>query len=162
VRVVQSRNSHGSTSHGSTTCKWLNAARTTSARCASWHANLAERAWRVMNRATPYEICDIDGRPVTARRSGRDHCGTLDRSHRRSSSPPKQEGEGPPSHLNETTSTRRPPPTRIVNPSRPRRQRPDPTSTTTHRLTTDPTRNQIARSGRHMRLSSACAFAGEP
>jgi hypothetical protein len=29
-------------------------------------ANLAERAWRVMNRATPYVICDIDGRPVTA------------------------------------------------------------------------------------------------
>lgn len=29
-------------------------------------ANLGERAWRVMNRATPYVICDIDGRPVTA------------------------------------------------------------------------------------------------
>ena len=29
-------------------------------------ANLAERAWRVMNRATPYVICDTDGRPVTA------------------------------------------------------------------------------------------------
>ena len=28
-------------------------------------ANLAERAWIVMNRATPYVICDIDGRPVT-------------------------------------------------------------------------------------------------
>ena len=29
-------------------------------------ANLAERAWTVMNRATPYVICDTDGRPVTA------------------------------------------------------------------------------------------------
>jgi transposase len=29
-------------------------------------ANLAERAWRVMNRATPYVICDTDGRPVTS------------------------------------------------------------------------------------------------
>jgi transposase len=29
-------------------------------------ANLAERAWIVMNRATPYVICDTDGRPVTA------------------------------------------------------------------------------------------------
>jgi transposase len=28
-------------------------------------AHLAERAWTVMNRATPYVICDTDGRPVT-------------------------------------------------------------------------------------------------
>ena len=28
-------------------------------------ANLAERAWTVMNRQTPYVICDIDGTPVT-------------------------------------------------------------------------------------------------
>src|SRR5690606_40132818 len=27
-------------------------------------ANLAERFWAVMNRATPYVICDTDGRPV--------------------------------------------------------------------------------------------------
>lgn len=29
-------------------------------------ANLAERAWAVMNRGMPYVICDTDGRPVTA------------------------------------------------------------------------------------------------
>lgn len=29
-------------------------------------ATLAERAWMVMHRATPYVICDNDGRPVTA------------------------------------------------------------------------------------------------
>jgi hypothetical protein len=28
-------------------------------------ANLAERAWTVMNRAMPYVICDTDGHPVT-------------------------------------------------------------------------------------------------
>ena len=28
-------------------------------------ANLAERAWAVMNRGTPYVICDTDGTPVT-------------------------------------------------------------------------------------------------
>ncbi|HEY9564548.1 MAG TPA: transposase [Nocardioides sp.] len=28
-------------------------------------ANLAERAWAVMNRGMPYVICDTDGRPVT-------------------------------------------------------------------------------------------------
>src|SRR5699024_4451214 len=28
-------------------------------------ANLAERAWTVMNRGMPYVICDTDGRPVT-------------------------------------------------------------------------------------------------
>ena len=28
-------------------------------------AHLAERAWRVLQRGTPYVICDIDGRPIT-------------------------------------------------------------------------------------------------
>jgi hypothetical protein len=28
-------------------------------------AHLAERAWTVMNRATPYVLCDTDGTPVT-------------------------------------------------------------------------------------------------
>jgi hypothetical protein len=28
-------------------------------------AHLAERAWTVMDRGTPYVICDIDGTPVT-------------------------------------------------------------------------------------------------
>ena len=28
-------------------------------------ANLAERAWAVMDRGMPYVICDTDGRPVT-------------------------------------------------------------------------------------------------
>jgi hypothetical protein len=28
-------------------------------------ASLAERAWTVMRRGTPYVICDIDGQPVT-------------------------------------------------------------------------------------------------
>jgi len=28
-------------------------------------ANLAERAWTVMHRAEPYQLCDTDGRPVT-------------------------------------------------------------------------------------------------
>ena len=29
-------------------------------------ANLAERVWTVMNRASPYIVCDVDGSPVTA------------------------------------------------------------------------------------------------
>jgi hypothetical protein len=29
-------------------------------------ASLAERAWTVMRRGTPYVICDTDGQPVTA------------------------------------------------------------------------------------------------
>lgn len=29
-------------------------------------ANLAERAWAVMDRGMPYVVCDTDGRPVTA------------------------------------------------------------------------------------------------
>src|SRR5205823_4979756 len=28
-------------------------------------ANLAERAWAVMDRAMPYVVCDTEGRPVT-------------------------------------------------------------------------------------------------
>ena len=100
-------------------------------------ANLAERAWTVMNRRMPYVICDTDGTPVTAERSRRDHRRTLDRAHRRSRSTPQQEGEGPPSHLNETTTTGRPPPRRIVNRSRPRRQHRH-SPPTTDRLTPDP------------------------
>jgi hypothetical protein len=34
-------------------------------------ANLAERAWTVMNRGTPYTICDTDGRPITANQARR-------------------------------------------------------------------------------------------
>jgi hypothetical protein len=32
-------------------------------------AHLAERAWTVMRRGTPYLICDTDGRPVTAQQA---------------------------------------------------------------------------------------------
>jgi len=32
-------------------------------------AHLAERAWRVLARGTPYVICDLDGRPVTPERA---------------------------------------------------------------------------------------------
>jgi len=32
-------------------------------------ASLAERAWTVMRRGTPYVICDTDGRPVTAQQA---------------------------------------------------------------------------------------------
>jgi hypothetical protein len=40
-------------------------------------ANLAERAWAVMNRGTPYVICDTDGTPVTA-----DQAATIITQHR--------------------------------------------------------------------------------
>ena len=33
--------------------------------------HLAERAWTVLNRGTPYVICDNNGAPVTAARPGR-------------------------------------------------------------------------------------------
>ena len=92
-------------------------------------ANLAERAWTVMNRNTPYIVCDIDGTPVTNRAGQSDHRRLLDRS-RRGPSPPTQhqncpEGEGPPGSLHETTEatrqrrghTGRPPPTNIINPT---------------------------------------------
>jgi hypothetical protein len=32
-------------------------------------AHLAERAWTVMRRGTPYVICDTDGRPITAQQA---------------------------------------------------------------------------------------------
>ena len=84
-------------------------------------ANLAERAWAVMNRQMPYVICDTDGTPVTAEQATAiiaEHWTVPAevRARRRS-----KKGEGPPSHLNRTTPTGRPSP-------RPHRQ---PLATTT-------------------------------
>ena len=43
-------------------------------------ACLAERAWTVMRRGTPYVICDTDGQPVTAGPGQSDHRRALDRA----------------------------------------------------------------------------------
>ena len=39
--------------------------------CCVVAGHLAERAWTVMNRGTPYVICDNNGNPVTPSRPGR-------------------------------------------------------------------------------------------
>ena len=51
-------------SPASTGPRWSSAAKTTSGRSVV-AAHLAERAWTVMDRGTPYVICDTDATPVT-------------------------------------------------------------------------------------------------
>ena len=81
---------------GSTTCRWSNAARTTSARSAWSPPTWPSALWAVMNRSMPYVICDTDGRPVTPDRGQDDHRRALDRPRRGPRPPPQQEGgEGP-------------------------------------------------------------------
>ena len=41
--------------------------------CCVVAGHLAERAWTVLNRGTPYVICDNNGGPVTARAGKEDH-----------------------------------------------------------------------------------------
>jgi Transposase IS116/IS110/IS902 family len=52
---------------GSTTYRWPSAARPTWPANCVVAAHLAERAWLVMRRGTPYVLFDIDGRVVTLR-----------------------------------------------------------------------------------------------
>jgi transposase len=85
-------------------------------------ASLAERAWTVMRRGTPYVICDTDGRPVNPPRPRRSSPGTgpcrprsapagaARRRGRSSKSPPR------------TIRTRRPPPQHHSTPVRAIRQ----------------------------------------
>jgi Transposase IS116/IS110/IS902 family len=74
-------------------------------------ASLAERAWTVMRRGTPYVICDTDGRPVTATQAkaiiaGRWTVPPQTRARRRS----RKNGEGPPESPRRTVHPGRPPP----------------------------------------------------
>ena len=81
-------------------------------------ANLAERAWAVMDRGMPYVICDTDGTPVTPDAGQGHHRRALDRARRRPPPPAQQEGEGPPASPAQDMctgaqgATRRPSPTR--------------------------------------------------
>ena len=52
--------------------------------CCVVAGHLAERAWTVLNRGTPYVICDNNGNPVTPGRGQADHRRTLDRARGRS------------------------------------------------------------------------------
>ena len=64
VRAADNARKVDPRSLASTTRRWSNAARTTSAPLYVVAADLAERFWAVMTRAMPYVICDTDGRPV--------------------------------------------------------------------------------------------------
>jgi hypothetical protein len=74
-------------------------------------AHLAERAWTVMRRGTPYVICDTDGRPTTAQQAkaiiaDRWTVPAEVRARRHS----KKGGEGPPESPPRTAHTGQPPP----------------------------------------------------
>ena len=79
----------------STGSRWSSAAKTTSARLRAVAAHLAERAWTVMDRGTPYVVCDTDGTPVTPRPGQGHHRRPLDRARTGPPTATQQEGEGP-------------------------------------------------------------------
>ncbi len=92
-------------------------------------ANLAERAWTVMNRNSPYIVCDIDGTPVT-----NDQATTIIADHwtvpadvraRRRSTKTAPKGKAP-----QAVSTRQPKP--HANGAGTRGDLPRPTSSTPH------------------------------
>ena len=84
--------------------------------CCVVAGHLAERAWTVLNRGTPYVICDNNGNPVTPGRSQEDHHGKLDRARRYPQTPPQPQnsGEGPSGGHNRAGQARRPSPPPIV------------------------------------------------
>ena len=58
-------------------------------------AHLAERAWTVMDRGTPYVVCDTDGTPVTPAQAKQIIAEQLDRARGGPPAAAQQEGEGP-------------------------------------------------------------------
>ena len=81
-------------------------------------ACLAERAWTVMRRGTPYLICDTDGQPRHRPAGQRHHRRALDRATRDPRPPAQQEnGEGPPESPRRTARTGQPPPRHHSTPS---------------------------------------------
>ncbi len=85
-------------------------------------AHLAERAWSVMRRGTPYVTRDTDGRPVTPDQAKTIIAGRWTVPHR--SRPPAQQedGEGPPESPRRTVHTGQLPPRHHFTPVRAARQ----------------------------------------
>ena len=92
--------------------------------CCVVAGHLAERAWTVLNRGTPYVICDTNGNPVTAEQATADHRGEMDRPRGRPQTPPQPQdsGEGPSGGHNRAGQARRPSPPPIVAAPPPGRQ----------------------------------------
>jgi len=84
--------------------------------CCVVAGHLAERAWAVLNRGTPYVICDNNGNPVTPGEAKKDHRGQVDRRRGHPQTPPQPQdsGEGPSGGHNRAGQTRRPSPPPIV------------------------------------------------
>ena len=84
--------------------------------CCVVAGHLAERAWTVLNRGTPYVICDNNGNPVTAGGGPADHRGEVDgpRGGPQAAPQPQDSGEGPSGGRNRAGQARRPSPPPIV------------------------------------------------
>ena len=84
--------------------------------CCVVAGHLAERAWAVLHRGTPYVICDNNGNPVTPARGQEDHRRALDRPRGGPQTPPQPQdsGEGPSGGHNRAGQARRPSPPPIV------------------------------------------------
>ena len=84
--------------------------------CCVVAGHLAERAWTVLNRGTPYVICDNNGNPVTAAEAKQIIAETLDRARGspQTAAQPQDSGEGPSGGHNRAGQARRPSPPPIV------------------------------------------------
>ena len=92
--------------------------------CCVVAGHLAERAWTVLHRGTPYVICDNNGNPVTPAAGQGDHRGEMDRARGHPQTPPQPQdsGEGPSDGPHQAGQARRPPPPPIVAAPRPASQ----------------------------------------
>ena len=112
--------------------------------CCVVAGHLAERAWTVMNRGTPYVICDNNGTPVTAEQARQiiAEKWTVTEEVRKRRRSRKTGGEGPSGGHDRAGQARRPSPPPIVATPRPGRQ--------PHHLTSPPS---SARRHRRRRAS---------
>jgi hypothetical protein len=84
--------------------------------CCVVAGHLAERAWTVLHRGTPYVICDNNGNPVTAAEAKQiiAERWTVPEDVRKTAAQPQDGGEGPSGGRNRAAPARRPSPPTIV------------------------------------------------
>ena len=96
--------------------------------CCVVAGHLAERAWAVLHRGTPYVICDNNGNPVTPAEAKKiiAESWTVPEDDPQTPPQPQNSGEGPSGGHNRAGQARRPSPPPIVAAPRPRPSTPPP------------------------------------
>ena len=109
--------------------------------CCVVAGHLAERAWAVMHRGTPYVICDNNGNPVSAEQAKKIIAAkwTVAEDVRKRRRSRKKAGEGPSDGHNRAGQTRRPLPAHDRRGPAPRQSAPPPDQRRHHQPTGPPT-----------------------